>query len=373
MNTDRRNLYLISAFIPVALITLLFVQTSYFQMVAAVILAVSAVASTCLIKKRGTLSVNYRSVAALLAVVAIVYLVITYLLGIPFGFRKNVASLSLQNILLQVLPAIAIIVCSELVRRSLVIQSNTVATVSAYVICLIADIMLSGGFANIEHVSQFVDAVCLVLFPSAISNLLYHYLSKRYGASPVIVYRIILTVPLSLLPILPNISGVVNSFLLIVLPLLVWKFIDMLYEKKEKYALGKKEKAEFVGIAVSITCMVLIILLISGLLAYKFIVIATPSMTGAINEGDGIIYEEYDGQIIEVGSVVVFTRNDEELIVHRVIAAQQIDGTVYYTTKGDANSSSDSGFITNDNIIGIVKIRVPYVGYPSLWLRELFS
>ena len=44
-----------------------------------------------------------------------------------------------------------------------------------------------------------------------------------------------------------------------------------------------------------------------------------------------------------------------------------------YITKGDANPEVDDNFITNEDIKGVVKFRVQYFGYPSLWARDLFK
>ena len=118
--------------------------------------------------------------------------------------------------------------------------------------------------------------------------------------------------------------------------------------------------------------MAALLMLVSGYLPYKLLVIASPSMTGELNEGDAVIYEAYEGQVIEENTIVVFTRDDEHLIVHRVIDAEQIDGTVYYVTKGDANTDADSGFITSEEMRGVVLFRVPQVGHLSLWLRDIF-
>ena len=114
-------------------------------------------------------------------------------------------------------------------------------------------------------------------------------------------------------------------------------------------------------------------MLVSGLFRYKIIIIATPSMTGELNEGDAIVYEEYDGQSIGKDDIIVFTKDSQNLIVHRVVDAEQIDGIVYYTTKGDANDSSDSGFVTAENIQGVVLFKIPFIGTPNLWLRDAFD
>ena len=123
----------------------------------------------------------------------------------------------------------------------------------------------------------------------------------------------------------------------------------------------------------AIAAMAVLIMLVSGQFHYSLLVIATPSMTGSINQGDAVIYEKYDGDVIEEGDVIVFTKDGSSLIVHRVVGIQKIDGNVYYTTKGDANTSSDSGFVVEENVRGIVKCKVSHVGHPSLWLRDLFK
>ena len=43
---------------------------------------------------------------------------------------------------------------------------------------------------------------------------------------------------------------------------------------------------------------------------------------------------------------------------------------VFYS-KGDANESEDNWVITEDMIIGIVNVKIPYLGLHTVWLNEL--
>ena len=61
------------------------------------------------------------------------------------------------------------------------------------------------------------------------------------------------------------------------------------------------------------------------------------------------------------------------MIVHRVADIQIINGTTRYYTKGDANEDLDTGFITDANIVGLVNYKLPFVGFPTLWIRSLFK
>jgi signal peptidase len=114
-------------------------------------------------------------------------------------------------------------------------------------------------------------------------------------------------------------------------------------------------------------------MLISCQFRFGALVIATESMTGEINKGDMIIYEQYDDQPIEVGQVIVFTQNNQNRIVHRVIKIETVNGEKRYYTQGDANPAPDDAYRTEADIIGLTDLKLAYVGYPTLWLKELLE
>jgi len=372
MNHEKSKLYLLSFFIPACLFPVLFVPSALCRIVSAVVLAIATGVILVLIKKRSIPSIHHRQVTGLLAVFAVVYGIITYTAGVWVGFYRN-TSLTGEAFLRYILPAAVIIVATELLRSVLLAQSNTIVSAAAYVIGIFADLALAQGLSNISGITQFMDVVGLALFPAITSGMLYHHLAKRYGPVSSIVYRLLLTLPTMLLPIIPAIPEVITSFVLVLLPLAVRVFIDLLYEKKEKNATKRAGKLSYIGLATTFFCLASIVMLISGQFTYKLLVIATPSMTGSLNVGDAVIYEEYDGEPIKEGDIVVFTKDDKTMVVHRVIDVQNLNGNVYYTTKGDANETSDSGYITAADLRGVVRFKLSHVGNTSLWLRELFS
>ena len=95
-------------------------------------------------------------------------------------------------------------------------------------------------------------------------------------------------------------------------------------------------------------------------------------MTGEINKGDIIIYDRYESQSIKEGQVIVFLDHSSK-IVHRVVEIQTIGEEVRYYTQGDANEDRDSGYRTDEDIIGLTDVKIAYAGYPTLWLRELLK
>ena len=47
-------------------------------------------------------------------------------------------------------------------------------------------------------------------------------------------------------------------------------------------------------------------------------------------------------------------------------------GEDVYITKGDANESIDNWIVTQNDIIGVVKGKIKYIAWPSVWLTENF-
>ena len=70
---------------------------------------------------------------------------------------------------------------------------------------------------------------------------------------------------------------------------------------------------------------------------------------------DGIVAYEQDGQIV----------------THRILTIELNQGKEYIITKGDNNSTKDVQKKTKDDIIGIVRFRIPYIGYPSVEISEI--
>jgi signal peptidase len=123
---------------------------------------------------------------------------------------------------------------------------------------------------------------------------------------------------------------------------------------------------------VSFVIIICVAMVVSCQFRFGAIVIATDSMTGEINKGDVIIYEQYKNQKIEEGQVIVFYQNNCR-VIHRVVRIENVDNETRYYTKGDANTIIDIGYRTRSDIIGLTDIKIAYIGYPTLWLHELME
>ncbi len=367
--SDKRIVHIISLSTLVALlISFLFGDGG--RIAAAVLMAIICAATVMLIKKRGIPNFVYTEVAMLMGVIAAVYVMLYYLTGFAFGFAKSHYGTTLEVIFKYVLPIAVIIVSTELVRSIMRAQENKLADVLSYISCVIAEVLVHYVLSDILSFKKFMDIVALVFLPAVISNLLYHYIAKRYGYLPNIAYRLIITLYPYVISYAVGIPDSLLAFVNLLLPLLVYVFIDYLYEKKKKYALSRASKVGVVITMVLVVCMTLLIMLVSNVFRFGAYVIATESMTGELNKGDVAIYEQYDGGQIEEGQVIVFNKYNNK-VIHRVVDIENINGQTRYYTKGDANEDLDIGYITDGDIVGLVELKLPYFGYPTLWLREL--
>jgi signal peptidase I len=100
-----------------------------------------------------------------------------------------------------------------------------------------------------------------------------------------------------------------------------------------------------------------------------------------LHTGDLIIIKAMDPKQIITGiqpsgDIIVFHRpNSDELIVHRAIANMTgPDGLIYFETKGDWSGPQGGpdglGWISQKAVVGIVVMRIPWLGHLALFMRE---
>ncbi len=373
MYTDRKVLYILSLSALAALLTVLLLPEAVSgRWAAAVLLAASATAAQLLLKKRSIASIHSRQVLLIMGVFGALYTMGYYVSGIFFGFYRSGFHLSFADFSRFVLPISIIIVASEWLRSVILAQKRPVADVACYLACVIGQVLIRSSIHNVHTFHQFMDLVGLSLFPATVANLLYHYLSKRYGALPNMVYRLLTTVFFYSIPYKSAISDSLLAFIDLILPVVIWAFVDALYEKKRHYALVRKSKLGTALGVLAVAIMAAVIMLVSNQFRFGALVIATESMTGELNKGDVAIFERYEDQVIQPGQIIVY-ENSDSMVVHRVVDIHYINGSNRYFTKGDCNEANDTGFVTDSRVVGLVKLKAPYIGFPTLWLRSLFS
>jgi signal peptidase len=374
MTRDKKILYASSLVLLLTLLGALFFPRNSGRAITALILAVFAIAIFFAVKKRPILSINKKQVFFIMLAMGAVCLVVYYLTGVHFGFYKSSTPLSIGSFFKNILPITTIIVAIEVIRYVLLAQKAKFMGLLAYTAGVLTEILVFSTLDYITTFNRFMDAVAIYTLPAITANILYNFLSKNYGFMPNIVYRLIMTLYLYVLPVYPQTPDSLYSFAKLIVPIFIYLFIRALYSKRKNYESHRSKVWARVTVGVSAAIMISIVMLISCEFHYRAIIIATESMTGEINKGDMIVYEEYTAgkQFVEEQDVVVYIKNGNR-IVHRVVDIERVEGRNRYYTKGDANDAVDAGYISDSDIEGVVLFKLPFVGYPSLWLRDAFK
>ena len=372
INVDKRKVYIFVAVLLAALVSLLFIPKDISRAVTAVLLVLSAVTVLLILKKRKVPSINRRAIALLLFAIAGFFLALYYISGVFFGYVINPYASSFGKSLLYVLCVAVSVIAMEIIRNVVFAAEDRIASVVVTVCGIVADVLISTRVLSVVSFNNFMDLVGLTVFPAVTASVLYNYSTKNYGVLPGMLYKLLLTLYIYAIPVLPNVPDSLFAFFRLVTPLIAYLFVDMLYGKKKKRATRAKKGIGALALVITSFLMISVVMLISCKFRYGLIVIATESMTGEINKGDAVVYESYDGDVILDGEVIVY-RKDESLVVHRVVGIERINGQTRYYTKGDANEENDRGYITDADVVGRVSFKLSGIGYPTLWLREIFN
>lgn len=78
---------------------------------------------------------------------------------------------------------------------------------------------------------------------------------------------------------------------------------------------------------------------------------------------------------LEVGDIIIFNANQQHPIIHRIIAIKQVNGTIYYSTKGDNNSDQliAEKEIPENALVGKAILKIPKLGWLKLGFVKLFQ
>ena len=372
MNKDKKIIGTVSLAAFAILLIVLLLPINESKILTALLMTALALITRALIRKRSSVSINKKEVLLLSIIIAVLYVLLLQGMGIFFGFYKNPYFVNTSLLIKTIIPVAAIIASSEIFRSTMLAQKNAFATVFAFLSCLIAEVLSFSNLAQITSFNKFMDLMGLNLLPAIGANLYYNHVSRRYGALPNIIFRLITTLYSYFMYKITATSDVIVAMIKLVIPIVMYALISALYEKKKRPAIKKGRKLSALSTILTSVIVVSIAMLISCQFRFGAIVIATESMTGEINKGDMIIYEEYKKQTIDEGQVIVFLE-DGNRIIHRVVKIEIVENEKRYFTKGDANVDMDIGFRTDKDIVGLTDIKVSYIGYPTLWLRALLE
>ena len=123
-----------------------------------------------------------------------------------------------------------------------------------------------------------------------------------------------------------------------------------------------------------VTFIPMMILGIGGF-GYKGLAVVSNSMVPVFSKGDMIIVKKLsdeDKANLKKGDIIQYIYSDKATIIHEIFEiGAKPDGTRVYVTKGRNNEEIDKWYITDDLIMTIYQLKIPFVAWPTVWVNKL--
>ncbi len=374
MAKRRDSAYIYFAFVIVFLLLNLFVLNISAKLQLLPIFIIIFLLSFIFFKFRKDKTYARIQVTITMLLIGIVQIVLYLLTGFLEGFSKNAISMSFNRFLTVILPIILILVVIELLRYmiSVKFEKNNLIRILSITMFVLFDATLFGSNVSFNSLDSVLEFFGITFFPSLVSNIIFDDMVVKYGYKPILVYRLLTTLCYYMLPIVPNMYILFRAIARIVIPLIFYFILSYMYDRVTfQEVLKVKPK-----ISISSIIILILVIIMAGLISCEFrygiLTIGSGSMTGTLNKGDIAFFEKYNNQELEIGDIIIFKRGKRN-IVHRITQVGIFNDEYVYKTKGDKNKLEDNGYVYQKDIQGIVHYRIKYIGYPSIWIRNLFD
>ena len=311
---------------------------------------------------------------------SMVFLILYYLFGIIIEYAKSNNYLTLYGLTVFIIPTILKIIFKEHLRNSLLTKSgdNKFLIIYSVILFIMIDILPALSILNISNMHDVFIFTALVLLPSITVNAVATYINIKVGYMPVIIYSLIFSLYQYVVPIVPNTSEYLKAIIDFILPILILfkvrKIVNKYYDEDEEIDRNYK-KSSIILLIIPIILTIIIIYFVSGYFRYYALAIASGSMHPVFDRGSVVVTEQVNDKYdnynkLKEGEIIAF-KAEKNIVVHRLIRIVNIGDEVYYYTKGDANEEEDNYLIKKENIIGIVRFKIPYIGYPTVLFSEI--
>lgn len=300
------------------------------------------------------------------------FFIIYYLLGIIIGFARNTSYYSVYGFFRFIIPTIIYTIFREYLRYGLLskTKNNKICLITVVLVFIVLDLTNNsiGLGTNLSKIATF-KFISMVVLPTILNNVINSYVCLKAGILPNVIYSLVLNLYSYVLPIIPNPNEYIKAIIDIVNPICWGMKIKSFFDREADYYLTRDYKRQpFLSYILTFGFSFIVIYFVSGYFRYYAIVIVSDSMNPVIDRGDMVIVDQKSD--FEIGDVIAYNRSGK-IVVHRIVDESINQGETIYYTKGDAKSYIDDYKIYEEFIIGTVKFKIPYIGYPTIWLNEL--
>lgn len=312
-------------------------------------------------------------------IIVMIYLMFYFISGLFFGYAKSPYSHTLIGIIKNIWSFLIIIIFEEYVRYTLV--NNCAKNKLFYFLITLLFILVEINFSSFDN--NFVSGesgfkyISSELIPIIARNILFTYLTSISGYGAVLAYRLPIMFANIILPIFPDLNWFIVALYELVLSLIVFLIINYYQGKKVERIVKRRIKKQNPAKNIPFILFLFIFVgFVAGFFKYMPIAVMSNSMAKLINRGDLVVIKKLNKD--EIKSLkqydIIEYKLDKDVIIHRIIKIEKkSDGSLRYITKGDNNNAQDNKYVLENQIMGKVRIKIPYIGYPIVYLNDFFE
>jgi signal peptidase len=311
----------------------------------------------------------------IVVVYVLLFLVLIYVLGLVTGFLRSGYSHTPLMLIQNILPVVGVVVLTELVRYAIVKRIGDHKGALAGVILAFSalHIIVGSTLYNPTVPLELFEMIGRLVLGGIAANVMLTYVAYKSDFRPTVTYAMILAVYPLAIPILPDLGPFIYAVLDIMLPMLLFMRFNEFFITHRPIPERHKRSGQILWAMPMVAVLATVVILVSGIFRYWAMAIGSDSMQPEIRTGDVVIIDKNYGDVenIELGSILAF-RHDGRVITHRLIATEHDASGLKIQTRGDNNNSNDAWSVRESDIVGIVRWKIPLIGWPTVWLDWTF-
>jgi len=316
---------------------------------------------------------------AIMGIACLVYAALLLLSGVLFGFGQNPMVSGAVVFLKNLWTFLPFVFLSEAIRvqmaKNTPARMKTAMTAAITLVYTFIQIETLHGFVN-YNADNWVELIITSIFPLLALNFVLTHVAFSGSYKACFILRGVFALLPVLSPILPDIT----KFLWAIIIYIVMLAAFVIYERSTRSApAARRPRRRYGWTAYSLPAVLIAVSLFfgSGLAPWNPVAIASESMTGEFDKGSLVLVEKVPKDKVEttvqVGEVIQFNSGAIS-VVHRVIdIAHTPFGEQVYITKGDYNPYPDNLPVKPDQVVGIARAHIPYIGYPAILMMTLMN
>lgn len=309
----------------------------------------------------------------------IIYIIVYFLLGLLFGFQRTPYSKTLFSILKNVWSFGGLVFFQEFVREAL-LKTNK-RKIWNFILMTLLIMLINLNYSNLlnhfKDLKEIFTYSSATLIPALLESALATYLVYIGGAKFSIVYRLFMTLPPFIVPIIPNFEWFASAVVGVVTPLAIYVYMNYVHVKKTE-RLSRRERSKYNPVVYVPTFLFIGLLagFVMGLFKYQPIAVLSGSMSPTFDRGDAVVINKLttrEKDELKKGDIIQFVSGNK-YVVHRIVSITNDNyGNKLFVTKGDHNNAIDMNKVSMEDVKGKVSFVIPLIGYPSVWLSGVIS